>query len=223
MKNLFSNFMSWFAGTPSSQVEPKVEGIDPNKILFSLPTIAADELEFVMPTREEFERAPQFHEDDWAQLEFFPQARLDEVKEMMLELNVFEQQHRMGYGWKKIYSRHIHRFVFPDGGAVLAALEESNAIPRLPSPILTTSSTALGQVKGGFSIRLPGPLLLYGIDSESGISVLAARMETGCDDMKLTDTFVSLNRSNGLIFVDWPGQMVLASTNASGEINIWRP
>ena len=67
-------------GIGAATAAPEVQRIDPRTIRFTMPTIAADELQFIVPTKETFEGAPQFHEDEWCQLEFFPEDRVADIK-----------------------------------------------------------------------------------------------------------------------------------------------
>jgi hypothetical protein len=93
----------------------------------------------------------------------------------------------------------------------------------LPAPILTTASRPLGQVKGGYTLRLPAAVLLYGIASESGLQSLGALVEQGGDDQALFGVFATLNKKYQLVLVDWRSQFVLVATASDGKVNVWRP
>lgn len=43
--------------------------------MFFMPTAAADDIQFAEPTEKPFQCAPQFHENEWYQLEFFRRGR----------------------------------------------------------------------------------------------------------------------------------------------------
>ena len=92
-----------------------------------------------------------------------------------------------------------------------------------PAPILTTASAPLGQVKSGFTIRLAGSVLLYGIADGPTINSLAAMVERGGDERVLTAAFTRLYKQYKLVLVDWRGQMMLTSVEPNGELGIWRP
>lgn len=188
-----------------------------------MPTVAADSLEFSTPGRESFEGAPQFHEDEWAQLEFFSKSRLEEIKSLLAEYKPFEQAHRMQYGWDQVYARHIVRHpVIAGTDAVDQLAGTLNAIPA-GAPILLTSSSALGQVKGGFAVPIASKVNLYGLKNENGITVLGAMLDSGANDLVLTETFAKLNSAHNLILVDWHSQMVLVGVHSNGDIDLWRP
>ncbi|WP_267086911.1 hypothetical protein [Xanthomonas sacchari] len=92
-----------------------------------------------------------------------------------------------------------------------------------PSPILTTASRPLGQVKGGFTLTIGGGVFLYGIASQGEVIALGAMVERGGEDLKLTHAFAQLNKTYKLILVDWRSQLVLVSLALSGDVDVWRP
>ncbi|MFM8899561.1 MAG: hypothetical protein ACKOF9_06380 [Burkholderiales bacterium] len=217
MKRILASLLAAIGATSAPQAAPKVETVDINSVRYSMPTVAADPIEFVLPTKESFQGAPQFHEDEWAQLEFFPKSRLSEIQKLLKEFKAFELSNRTQYGWNKIYARRISRPpVLPAG----VSLKDLGAV--LPAPILVTSSKPLGQVKNGFSVKLGENAHLYGLSDNKGTSVLAAHL-AGADDMLLTRAFTTLNRKYALILVDWRQQLLLVSVAPTGEIDVWRP
>lgn len=201
---------------------PPVTTIDSRKIRFTMPTVAADDLQFEMPTNESFQGAPQFHEDEWRQLEFYPSSRLPELQSRLKEYKTFEQHNRTANGWKDIYSRRI------SGAPILGATGAKEVASLLggqyqPSPILTTSSAALGQVKGGFTVRLNSTVFLYGLAPGANVTVLSAVVERGGDDQALTTAFTSLHRQFKVVLVDWRSQMVLVDVKHDDRVEVWRP
>jgi hypothetical protein len=223
MKKLLAPLLAIFGVASAAQPPPKVEMVDTKAIRYTMPTVAADSLEFAVPTRESFEGAPQFHEDEWAQLEFFPKDRLEEIKKLLAEYKPFEQAHRGKYGWDQIYARRIARRPIIAGSDATDRLAATlNAIPT-NAPILLTSSSALGQVKNGFTVPLAPKINLYGLKSESGITVLGVILDSGADDLTLTKVFAKLNAKYDLILVDWRRQMVLVGVHSNKDIDVWRP
>jgi hypothetical protein len=217
MKRLLASLLAAIGASSAPQAATKVETVDINSVRYSMPTVAADSIEYALPTKESFQGAPQFHEDEWAQLEFFQKSRLPEVQKMLKEFKSFERENRTQYGWNKIYARKMSRTsILP----AVASLKDLGTI--LPAPILVTSSKPLGQVKNGFSVKLGENAYLYGLTDGKGATVLAAHL-AGADDMLLTRAFTTLNRKHGLILVDWRQQLVLISVTTAGEIDVWRP
>lgn len=206
-----------------TQAEPQVQMIDPKKINFTMPTVAADDIQFVMPTKESVEGAPQFHEDEWCQLEFYPPERLSEIQKLLTEYKTFEKKHRIQYGWDQIYARRISRKVIVRGSDAAEITAKSIQASVRPAPILTTTSRPLGQVKDGFTLELPGSVFLYGLRTKDGINTLGAIVERGGDDSQLTKAFMALSKKYQLLLVDWRSQQVLVSMSEKGSINVWRP
>ncbi|NHZ95967.1 hypothetical protein [Massilia sp. CCM 8734] len=190
-----------------------------DSILFSLPTIANDLPDFDVPSPESLERAPQFHEDEWRQLEFVSRDRLGEVQTMLGELNTFEAANRNGHGWEKIYIRDL-----PASPIAGLAPDFGNAFDftPCPAPILTTSAQPLGQVSCGFGMEIGPNAWLYGVEQAGTVTVLGASLQGG-DDMLLVNAFSALNQRYGLILVDWFQQCVLVSVDSDGQMEIWRP
>ena len=53
--------------------------------------------------------------------------------------------------------------------------------------------------------------------------VLGASVGPDPDDTRLTDTFVTLNRTYGLVLVDWQQQFMLLSQESDGNLRVWQP
>lgn len=197
--------------------------VDADSIRYSMPTVAADSLNFVVPTKETFEGAPQFHEDEWCQLEFFPKERLSEVKKHLTEFKSFEEKNREQYGWKNIYPRRISRNIaLGTYGKIRAVASLLNA-PTGPAPILFTASNPLGQVGEGFTIPIGSSVFLYGASHGQEITSLGAIVETGGDDQQLMAAFHTLNDKYQYVLVDWRSQFILVGTASNGKIELWRP
>jgi hypothetical protein len=222
MKRLLALLFALFGVSGAAQAQSRVEMADTKSIHYSMPTVAADSLAFAVPTRESFEGAPQFHEDEWSQVEFFPKRRLEEIKNILTEYKSFEQAHRRQSGWAQIYARHVVRHpVIAGADAVDRLADTFGAIPA-NAPILVTSSSVLGQVKGGFSVSLAPRINLYGLKSEAGIPVLGVILDDGAENLALTQAFAKLSARHNLILVDWRKQMVLVGVH-NGEIVVWNP
>ncbi|SFL33031.1 hypothetical protein [Lysobacter sp. cf310] len=207
----------------ASEQGDEVVVMDPGTILYSLPTIAMDELEFVVPTRESFEGAPQFHEDIWRQLEFYPGSRREEIQQLLVECQRFERTHRQGPGWNQIYARRIAPAAMLNGADALQVLASVFETRPGRAPILTAARQPLGQVKGGFSVAIAPKIWLYGLRDEDGLGVLAVLLDSGADDFTLTRAFIALHQQHGLILVDWRQQMLLAGVQPDGDIEVWSP
>ncbi len=223
MKRLFSSALAAIGLGNRVRGAPRIVTVDPKTVRYTMPTVAADDIQFVMPTAQTFDGAPQFHEDEWRQLEFYPASQLLYLQTRLAEYKVFEQRNRTKYGWNETYARRI------SGPTILPGLDAKSELAELlqatsqPSPILTVTSSPLGQVKDGFTLRLADTVFLYGLANSSGIHSLAAAVEQGGDDQRLTEVFCRLNKTYSLVFVDWRSQMILTSVGHDGGIDVWRP
>ncbi|WP_213947449.1 hypothetical protein [Luteibacter sp. dw_328] len=217
--------MSWInrlkssLGSKNADVEKKT--IDVTSIRYSMPTVASDVLTFVVPTQASFEGAPQFHEDEWCQIEILPAASLKELQTTLAEYKIFEEAHRLQYGWSQIFSRRLTRTVLIEGTDAVDKLAVLFGTAPTNSPILTTTSRPLGQVESGFAIKPLSDVLLYGVADERGITALGAMVQG--DDRQLSQVFAKLHSSFGFMLVDWRQQLALCSVGLDGNFAIWRP
>ena len=217
MKKFVASLLTAIAVTANAQ--QAVETVDLNSILYSIPTISGDQIQYEMPTKETYEGAPQFHEDEWCQLEFYPKTRLGEIQKKLSEYKLFETNNRVSSGWKKIYVRYISRSEFNLNLSTLGKLEGAKIVP---APILTTASNPLGQVKNGFTITIGEGAFLYGIAQDGKIVSLAANVYSDEGNQSLTTSFMALDKTENLILVDWRGQMIIMGWN-DGKLGVWKP
>jgi len=218
VKQLLANILAVLG--ISANAQPKPEMIDVNSILYSMPTISGDSIEFVSPTKESFEGAPEFHEDEWCQLEFFPKSQLEAIKSKLTEYKSFEQKNRVSSGWKNIYIRNIQR---EELALTIEELSNFDGATLQPAPLLTTVSSPLGQVKNGFSVSIGESALLYGISEGGVIKSLAASVYSEAGNNALTSAYMSLNKKEELLIVDWRGQMIIMGSSADGKLEVWKP
>ncbi|WP_266159415.1 hypothetical protein [Dyella silvatica] len=207
--------------TYSQETDDAAEMVRTETIGYSLPTIAMDELIFVTPTPASFEGAPQFHEDEWRQIEFFPAARLEELQGLLKQYKAFERGHRNANGWTEIYARQLPPVPVMPGRDALNRLAEMFRAGLGNAPILLTTSQALGQVADGFSLRPSSDVTLFGLADEHGIHVLSAIIDG--DDRQLVQAFITLHAAAHLLLVDWRGQMILHAVAEDGKLAVWRP
>lgn len=187
-----------------------------------MPTIASD-----LPPLEPITEPPAtdaftLHEDEWAQIEFLPEAMLPEVRRMLIEFKTFEGQNHVGPGWRNLYIRELKRVPLMVGETALDRLQSLLGTKAGPAPLIG-SVEGVARVRGGFTIEIGRNVHLYGYADESGIPVIAAKLGSNPDDQRLTDAFMKLNASDGLVLVDWRQQMALVATTTDGKIGAWRP
>lgn len=223
MKKLITSLFALLGITGIAHGQQPIQSIDPNKILFSIPTLSEDIAEL-----EPVKQAPGkddciFHEDEWTQVEFLSKSQLAEMQRLLKEYSQFERANRAEHGWLKPYIRRIKRTPVIKGPQPAEALEKLLDRKAGPGPILLTSGTVAGRVKNGFSLSLGGNVTLYGYSDAQGATVLGAYVGKDGEDIKLTQAFMKLSAAEGLILVDWRSQIILTSVTASGQIDVWRP
>lgn len=213
MKNLFKSLFN------KSKTE-NIQIVDPKKILFSVPTLSDD-----IPALEPLGKKPSkkdfgFHEDDWCQIEFFPKNQLKTIQKILKEYKQFEHMHRVQQGWTDVYVRKIERTpVLPS----IQKLEKLLVLKAGEAPFLFASRAMPGKVKNGFTIPLGGNIVIYGYVNKGNIFTLGANVGKDPDDTRLTDAFVKLNKSDGLLLVDWQAQLLVVEASSASNVEVWRP
>lgn len=223
MKRLLASVFALVGIGSSAQPQQRVQSFDPNSILFSTPTLSNDIATLEPVAHEPSQSDIVFNEDEWSQVEFFPKTQISNIKRILIDYKAFEQAHRTKHGWRKVYLRKVDRAPVVTGSQPVQQLESVLGVKAGSSPILTSSGAISGRIKNGFSLALGGNVTLYGYVVGQGIPVLGASVGQNPDDLKLTQAFIKLNSSNGLVLVDWRSQLVLMSVSASGQVDVWKP
>lgn len=213
--------MGIFAGAQQG-VPNGSQMIDPSTILYSMSTIA-DEMAPLEPmTAQPTEDDMVLHEDEWRQIEFFPGSRVEEVRRTLTELARFEEANRTESGFfRQVFIRREPPPVPVTGTVEALAAELGTSVSS--GPVFFTAQSIIGRGANGFTLRLAGNVSLYGYSDRPGIMVLGAIVGDGGDHAVLAHTFMALNRSHGLIAVDWRSHMLLAGVSTNGQLEVWRP
>jgi len=216
MKNFFASIFG------KSQTD-KVQVVGPKKILFSVPTLS-DDIASLEPLNEKpSSKDFGFHEDEWCQIEFFPKSQLTTIQQILKEYKQFEQTHRVHQGWDAVYVRKIQR------GPVLSSIQPIENLEKLlgakagSAPFLFTYGAISGKVKNGFTIPLGGNITIYGYVDGDNIPVLGANVGKSPDDSRLTDAFLKLNASDGLLLIDWRAQLLIIGASSDSQVEVWHP
>lgn len=223
MKRLFALIRSVVGFSRLDAKGQDSQTIDPNKILFTIPTLSDDlapveQVQLPIP-----DSAFTMHEDDWCQVEFFPKARLPQLHRMLKEYKSFERINRSSFGWKNVYVRRIERVPVLSGEQALTRLGSMFSSTVGQAPILHATTSLTGQVTNGFTMPLGGNIWLYGFVSDEEVPVLAALVGEHPDDAVLTAALCKLSHAEGLVLVDWKQQLVLTGVYSAGMVEVWRP
>ena len=223
MKKFLSSLLAFTGIANAVPPQQKPQTIDPKSIRFTTPTLSNDLAPLEPVARQPNQTDFVFHEDEWSQVEFFPKSQLPLIQQILKEYKQFELVNRDKYGWHNVYVRKIKRLPLISSDHSIQLIEHLLGVKVGPAPMLFSSNTISGQVKGGFSLPLGGNVTLYGYVVGQDIPVLGALVGKKPDDLKLTNAFLKLNRQYSFILVDWRAQLILQSVSDSGQINIWRP
>ncbi len=202
---------------------PADQSIDPQQILYSLPTISADLPPLETPTEEPSGADMFIEEDIWSQTEFLAAERIDDIRMLLAEYSGFERAQRTDSGWRQIYVRKIERSPVIAGASAVADLQKVLGQQAGRAPLIYSAKKVSGKVKNGFSFKLEGNVSLYGQADARGITVLGATLGYMADSTKLTDAYTRLHAAFGVTLVDWCAQVALISVNTNGQIDVLRP
>lgn len=200
-----------------------IQVVNPKNILFSVPTLSNDIAPLEPLSKKPSNKDFGFHEDEWCQIEFFPKSQLNTIQQILKEYNQFEQAHRVPQGWNDVYVRKIKRMPVLSSTQPIEKLEKLLGVKAGDAPFLFTYGAISGKVKDGFTIPIGGNITIYGYVDGDTIPVLGANVGKNPDDSRLTDTFLKLNASDGLLIVDWRAQLLVIETNSASEVEVWRP
>ena len=169
-----------------SLVLRKVQYIDPNSILFSLPTVADVIPEEV--TEGDLSNALQMHEDDWLQLELVPRETVFEAQADLEAVRKVLADERQGAGFKRLHVRIELPAPFEEHPRSLASLR---GVFGAEHPVAYRNGG--GALKGCFAFKLPSGVWVYGHAIGDQVNALGL---TAPDDE-------ALSRLDGLTLIDW--------------------
>ena len=85
MHKLIATILATLGLNTAAQAEANTQFVDPKTIRYTTPTLSMEELEYVVPTKQSFDGAPQFHEDEWRQVEFYPSSHLPNLQQQLTD------------------------------------------------------------------------------------------------------------------------------------------
>jgi len=146
----------------------RLGALDPNKILFSLPSICGAALPPLLANTGQ-QDIVILHEDEWRQCEFISTAHADDISAELAWIQDIHQKERASVGWRKIHVRDRITHPIPTGttwDAVRRLLEDS-------SPV---GGVAFGRdensVAGAVGVRLPEQVVLWGVTERGSLTAL---------------------------------------------------
>jgi hypothetical protein len=183
--------------------EVRVELVGPGYVLYSLPSIDST-LPMMEPGSTKLgKRVLELHEDDWRQVELVSLTHKATIEAELRAIHRIHTEERQGYAFSEMHVREAIRTPL-DGTPLLlttlrgalgetAAWLEGVAFTRLP-----------GVVAGGFAVKLPSGVTLYGVEHEGRVYFLGLQRGTAtaavAGDARLLAALASRHQ---LCLVDW--------------------
>ncbi len=199
--------------------EVRVQSIDPRAILYSLPTING-----AMPAIEQGStklgrRVLELEEDDWRQAELVALTHQAAIDAELRAVERIYTQHRQGYGFAAL---HIREAVpSPLEGVSLTFAGLRSALGEAATWLEGVSFRRLpGVVEGGFAVKLPSGVTLYGTEYQRRVIFLGlqpGRVGAAVEgDARL---LAGLAASHQLCLVVW--WRVSGLTPSAGHLQVW--
>jgi hypothetical protein len=174
----------------------RIERLDPQTILYSLPTIndrlsgeagQADGTEVVLM------------EDDWRQVEFVHASCREIVEEELRDIRRIHDAHRRDIGFETIHLRSRLPEVLAAAGLGASVLPE--LVPGSSRPLRFASSGA--RIAGGFAYELAEGWLLYGVAVPPLLETLGLHAGSGALPAPQIAALEKLAQNANLLLVDW--------------------
>ncbi len=178
--------------------------VDPQKVLFSLPTIC-DRSPAVVEDRVKPSASDCTVWDDfWLQIEFV--SRNDEayVDTVLHEIDVSKEQHREGEAFREIYVREDHPTPLEDYKLSLRDLRSALLHPAEGRLLIGPGGGSPMLVDGGFALALEGIGFLYGCEAGGVIQAMGIHPKNDKSPADVTwQRLRAYMKRHNLILVDW--------------------
>ena len=179
----------------------EISQVDPNELLYSLPTISNDIAG--VENAETLENIAVLREDDWRQFEFVARTYESTINEEFGHIKNIYENYREGAGFKKLHLRE--KIITPLEGSPLTLdlLEESFDIAKKYEGVAFNNAAAT--IVGGFALQTESGWLLWGQVNETGeILALNISQTKESNIVGISDNIDQFTEKNDLYIVDWP-------------------
>jgi hypothetical protein len=172
-------------------------------ILFSLPTIC-DFIPGITPgTSKLGKQVLELHEDDWRQIELVATSRQSEIDVGLAAVRaIYDHEREPGGAFRKLHVRE--EAADPLGGCNLPLATLSRCFPAVTALDGIAYRDVAGVVEGGFALRSPCGLCLYGVQTAGVVTTLGLQpqqISVGIEED--ARSLASLMRDHDLCLVDW--------------------
>ena len=178
--------------------------VDPRKILYSLPTLSAELPPITEGSTKVGRHVLELHEDDWRQLELVA-ITLQEPTETALRAiqRIYKEHRQSDAGFDALHIRE--EVPSPLEGTWLILPDLRSALGEAVTWLEGVSFRgAAGLIEGGFDVKLPSGLTLYGTQREGRVRVLGLQYtETGAALEGDARLLAALATQHQLCLIDW--------------------
>lgn len=170
----------------------KVQMIDPQELLFSLPTINDEisETENVST-----ENLFTIHEDDWRQWEFISKKYILELKQELEAVIEIYENHKVGIGFDKVHIRELIKQPLIDKSIKIEEFGQTLNITKKSDGFGFAGS---GKVKDSFAFQIAEGMTFYGQTNNDLITVLC--VQNNNNSIQIIE---QIARKYEIVFVDW--------------------
>ena len=179
----------------------EITQVDPNELLYSLPTINNDIAG--VQNAASFEDVAVLREDDWRQFEFIDQRNESLINEEFNDIKNIYENHREGIGFKNLHVRKKIVSPLEKVNLTINALEKSFDLASNYNGVAFNSAAAT--IVGSFALKTKSGWLLWGQVNKSGVitALNLAQMEES-NIVAIENKIDNFLKTYGLYLVEWP-------------------
>lgn len=182
-----------------SKVE--ITNIDPNELLYSLPTISNDIAG--VEDAKSLENVAVLREDDWRQFEFVGREYESSIENELKSISDIYKNHREGMVFKELHIRKMIPSPLSKNNLTLEMLKSSFTIEKIYSGVAFNNAAAT--IVGGFALYTKSGWLLWGqVDKSGTILALNISQTKESSISGISKEIDSFTEKHSLYLVDWP-------------------
>ncbi len=175
--------------------------VDPNELLFSLPTIS-DSIAGAEDT-ESLENVVVFREDDWRQFEFISSNQEELIHGELNAIEQIYQQHRESSGFNQLHVRKAIIEPLSETKISLDSLRESFSFEKEYGGVAFNNTAAT--IVNGFAYKTTSGWLLWGQVDNAGNLINLNLSETDSSSIEgIAENIDSFAQKHELYIVNWP-------------------
>ena len=180
-----------------------VKGVDPNTLVFSLPTISNELPPIQEGSTKLNKRVFEMHEDDWRQWDILPWIHADAIDRNFAAIkNIYDNYSNSHDGFISFNKLHVREGLdnpFEGGQLKLSLIYDDFSHAEKCEGV--SFSGVAGVVKNGFAVNLHNGLVLYGVSLNDNVLSFSV-FPTNYEEMALEELADVLSKYH-LCIVDW--------------------